>query len=95
MWENFDDLEVLQGDPIQKWKEIIFNASRGLAEAEIERFLELQALYEIALEEHGLEGKMRELYLRLEDDKDFREKLKHQKNNIAIESMAKILSENE
>ncbi|MDO7253584.1 DUF2018 family protein [Helicobacter cappadocius] len=95
MWEEFDNLEVLQGNPLEKWKDIIFNASRTLSSAELDRLLELQAIYEIILEEHSLDGKLREFYVKLDDDLDLQDRLKHQKSNIAIESMAKILSENE
>ncbi|PAF49748.1 hypothetical protein BKH41_00095 [Helicobacter sp. 12S02232-10] len=95
MWEKFDDLEMLEGSPIEKWKDIIFNASRNLSGIELERMLELQAIYEVAFEEFELENKLKELYMRLKEDVEFQEKVKHQKNNIAIESMAKILSENE
>lgn len=95
MWEEFDDLEVLQGNPLEKWKDIIFNASRTLSSAELERLLELQAIYEMMIEDHSLDGKLREFYVKLESDEELKEKLKHYKNNIAIESMAKILSENE
>ncbi|PAF43379.1 DUF2018 family protein [Helicobacter sp. 11S03491-1] len=95
MWEEFDELEVLEGDPIQKWKDVVFNASRKLSADELEKILEMQAIYEIIFEEHGLEGKLREFYIRLKEDTLLEQKLKHHKNNIAIESMAKILSENE
>ncbi|PAF41655.1 DUF2018 family protein [Helicobacter sp. 11S02596-1] len=95
MWEKFDGLEILEGSPIEKWKDIIFNASRNLAGIELERLLELQAIYEVAFEEFELENKLRELYMRLNEDTEFQEKVRQQKNNIAIESMAKILSENE
>ncbi|PAF47095.1 hypothetical protein BKH46_05115 [Helicobacter sp. 12S02634-8] len=95
MWENFDELEVLEGSPIEKWKDVIFNASRNLASMELERLLELQAFYEVAFEDFELEGRLRELHMKLREDTAFQEKVAHQKNNIAIESMAKILSENE
>ncbi|PAF50598.1 DUF2018 family protein [Helicobacter sp. 13S00477-4] len=95
MWEEFDNLEVLEGSPIEKWKDVIFNASRNLASMELERLLELQAIYELMFEEFQLEGKLKEMYMRIQEESDFQEKVKHHKNNIAIESMAKILSENE
>ncbi|PAF53339.1 hypothetical protein BKH42_06365 [Helicobacter sp. 13S00482-2] len=95
MWEEFDNLEVLQGNPLEKWKDIIFNASKTLSSLELDRLLELQAIYEIILEDHSLDGKLREFYVKLDDDLQLQERLKHQKINIAIESMAKILSENE
>ncbi|WP_304150413.1 DUF2018 family protein, partial [Helicobacter bilis] len=41
MWENpLDNMEVFEGSPVDKWKEVIFNASRTLASKEIERLLE-------------------------------------------------------
>lgn len=95
MWEEFDGLEVLQGSPVEKWKDVIFNASRTLASLELERLLELQAIYEIILEESELEGRLKEIFIGMQENEELYEKIKHQKNNIAIESTAKILSENE
>lgn len=95
MWEEFDGLEVLQGSPVEKWKDVIFNASRTLASLELERLLELQAIYEIVLEESELEGRLKEIFIGMQENEELYKKIKHQKNNIAIESTAKILSENE
>jgi len=87
MWEEFNQLEVLHGEPVEKWSEIICNASPTLVSKELERLLELLATYQIAFEKSG------------EDFRRFshanREEILAQQRNIAIESMAKILSENE
>lgn len=95
MWEEFDGLEVLQGSPVEKWKDVIFNASKTLTGLELERLLELQAIHEIILEELELESRVKEIFIGMQENEELYEKIKHQKNNIAIESMAKILSENE
>lgn len=96
MWENAsNEDELFEGTPLSKWKEVVFNASRALAEAEIERLLEELALYEIALEDSDININLRELYYKVHHDENFKQKLHDKKNSIAIESMSKILSENE
>lgn len=87
MWEDFNNLEVLQGDPIQKWSEIMLNASPTLVTQELERLLELLATFEVAFEESG--NDLRKFTY------THKEQIQAQMQNIAIESMAKILSENE
>ncbi|GAD19777.1 DUF2018 family protein [Helicobacter fennelliae] len=87
MWEDFNNLEVLQGDPIQKWSEIMLNASPTLVTQELERLLELLATFEVAFEESG--NDLRKF------THTHKEQIQAQMQNIAIESMAKILSENE
>lgn len=89
MWEewNDNDLEVLQGDPINKWGDIILNASPTLAKKELDRILEMLAVYELAFEESGADLRK---FLHTH-----KEAIQAQKRNIAIESSAKILSENE
>ena len=87
MWEDFNDLEVLQGDPISKWLDVIQNASPTLVRQELERLLELLATFELAFEQSGQDLRQ---FIHTHQDS-----IKSQKQNIAIESMAKILSENE
>lgn len=92
MWE---DLEVLQGDPIQKWQDIIFHANRNLAQKQLQFLLERLALCEIVLQEQGLEDKVLEKAKMLLFDQETQDNIKARKMDIAIESMANILSENE
>lgn len=87
MREDFSNLEVLQGNPIQKWIEVMQNASPTLVAQELERLLELLAAFELAFEEGGADLRK---FIHTHQDS-----IKIQKQNIAIESMAKILSENE
>ena len=94
MWENSDN-EIFEGRPLDKWKEIIFNASRTLASGELDRLLEKLALYELAFEEHEINVDMRELHHRASHDEGFKQRLQEYKTSLAIESMSKILSENE
>lgn len=96
MWENpIDNMEVFEGSPIEKWKEVIFNASRVLANKEIERLLEELALYEMAFEAEEKPTNLREFFYNVYHNEDFKQKFLEKKNSLAIESMAKILSENE
>ena len=43
---------ILEGLPQDKWVEIIFHASRGLASKELLKMLERQAAMEVLLEKH-------------------------------------------
>lgn len=96
MWENpLDNMEVFEGNPIDKWKEVIFNASRTLAHKEIERLLEELALYEMAFEAEEKPVNLREFFYNIHHDVEFKQQFLEKKNSLAIESMAKILSENE
>lgn len=71
--------ELFEGDPIQKWKEIIFHANPSVVANELERLLE-----ELAKAEITKEGE--EISL---------ENLKQIKQDLAIQSMGNILSQNE
>lgn len=96
MWENpLDSLDMFASSPVTKWKEVIFNASRGLAESEIERLLESLAMYEILLEESGGDINLRDFFQKSMIDENLKQKINERKNSLAIESMSKILSENE
>lgn len=94
MWENSDS-EIFEGEPVSKWKEIIFHASRTLATNELDRLLEELALYELAFDECDIEFDMRDFYHKTHHDDKFKKALQERKNSLAIESMSKILSENE
>lgn len=88
MWEELNNnLEVLEGDPVKKWCEIMLNASPTLAQKELEKLLEMLAIYELAYEENG--GDLRRFV------HNNKEKIEAKKRDIAIDSSAKILSENE
>lgn len=96
MWENpLDNMEIFEGSPIDKWKEIIFNANRSLAENELERLLEELALYEMAFEEQGTQINLRDLFYKAHHDETLKQRFNDIKKNLALESMSKILSENE
>lgn len=96
MWENpLDSMEMFAGSPVNKWKEIIFNSSRGLAENELERLLESLAMYEILLEEEDSSLNLRDFFQKSLSDETLKSKINERKNSLAIESMSKILSENE
>lgn len=71
--------ELFEGSPIQKWKEIIFNASASCVEDELERLLGELAVYE--LEREGEEVNAQSIY--------------QKKCDLAIVSMSEILSKNE
>lgn len=88
MWEELNNgLEVLEGDPVKKWCEIMLNASPTLATKELEKLLEMLATYELAYEESG--GDLRKFV------HSNKESIEAKKRDIALHSSAKILSENE
>lgn len=79
-----------EGTPLEKWKEVILNASPTLVGLELESLLERIAVYEALLEAQGidLESAFKQYYFNEEN----KEHLHSAKNNLAIDSMAKILS---
>ncbi|CRF41831.1 DUF2018 family protein [Helicobacter ailurogastricus] len=89
------DLEVLEGDPLEKWGEILLHASPKRSFEELERFLEWQALSMLFFEEAGLEDKFEALLEQLRFDPALQEKVHAKKVDLAIQSMAHILSGHE
>lgn len=85
---------ILEGLPQEKWIEIIFNASQGLSTQELTRLLERQAAMEILLEKRLGEMWEEELAY-LANSEESSEEIHHRTQNIAIESMGNILTQNE
>lgn len=86
--------ELFEGLPQDKWLDIIFNASPTLSRKELQRILEHCAALEILLEKRLGETWEEELKYLLEDEESS-EALHHHTQNLAIDSMGKILSNNE
>ncbi|MCH5322334.1 MAG: DUF2018 family protein [Helicobacter sp.] len=85
---------IFEGLPQDKWLEIIFNASRTLASQELLRILERQASLEVLLEKRL--GEMWEEELEyIQKSEESAEEIHTQMQNLAMESMGKILSLNE
>lgn len=87
--------EILQGSPIEKWQDIIFNANKSVVNDELKRLLECLALYQEFVNLEGLEDKFAQFVRLLACDEGLQSRIKSHKNNLAIESMASILSKNE
>ena len=87
--------EILEGSPIGKWQEIVFNANKSVVNDELERLLECLALYQEFVNLEGLEDKFAQFARLLGCDEELASQIKAHKNNLAIESMASILSKNE
>lgn len=88
--------DLLAGDPIEKWAEIMRHANEGSTKKELLRLLRLLAAYEIIVEEAqipDIDAKLKR-YTKTIDEEAIA-KIKNHKNNIAIESMAKVLREND
>lgn len=85
---------ILEGLPQEKWIEIIFHASQGLSARELTNMLERQAAMEILLEKRLGEMWEEELtYLMRSEESS--EEIHRRTQNIAIESMGNILTQNE
>lgn len=85
---------IFEGLPQEKWLDIIFNASRTLANKELLRILEKQAAMEVLLEKRL--GEMWEEELNyLQKSEESGDEIEHITRNIALESMGNILSQNE
>ncbi|MCI7485244.1 MAG: DUF2018 family protein [Helicobacter sp.] len=85
-----EDLELFGKSPIDKWKEVILNASPTLVGLELERLLDEICAVELFLESKSIDSQeLRSFICGLsKQDKD---KLSHLKQSLAIESMGKIL----
>lgn len=75
------------GTPVDKWKEIILNASPTLVGLELERLLERMAIAEMVLENQGIE--LDELSRDFLNEK--KAQVEERTMSLAIESMGKIL----
>ncbi|MDA3968025.1 MULTISPECIES: DUF2018 family protein [Helicobacter] len=85
---------IFEGLPQDKWLDIIFNASRTLSSKELHRILERLATLEILLEKRLGESWEEELNY-IVNSEESSEEIHRYTQNIAIDSMGKILSQNE
>ncbi len=85
---------ILEGLPQDKWVEIIFHASRGLASKELLKMLERQAAMEVLLEKRLGEMWEEELFY-LQSSEESSDEIHHKAQDLAIISMQEILSKNE
>ncbi len=92
---DYSELEIFEGNPLDKWNDIIFHASKKLSKKELERLLELLALLETFIEKEDLEEKFESFAKALRIDEELQQKIESRKTDIVIQSMANILSGNE
>lgn len=91
---QLDDLELFGKPPLEKWKEIMQNASPTLVGLELERLLEEVAILELFIESRGLDSNEVGLFSRGFDEEQ-KERLRAMKDSLAIESMGNILGNHE
>lgn len=88
------DLEMFGKTPLQKWHEIIRNASPTLVEMELERLLGVIGLYELYLESKGIQSvDVQKFSLSLDEEQ--KESVRELIDSLAIESMGNILGNHE
>ncbi|MFP6116351.1 DUF2018 family protein [Helicobacter pylori] len=92
---DYSELEIFEGNPLDKWNDIIFHASKKLSKKELGRLLELLALLETFIEKEYLEEKFESFAKALRMDEELQQKIESRKTDIVIQSMANILSGNE
>ncbi len=85
---------IFEGLPQDKWIDIIYNASRGLSTNELLRLLERAASMEVLLEKRLGEAWEEELEYLLKSEENS-EEIHHKMQDLAMESMGKILTQNE
>ncbi|MDD6056462.1 MAG: DUF2018 family protein [Helicobacter sp.] len=85
---------IFEGLPQDKWIDIIYNASRGLSTNELLRILERAACMEVLLEKRLGEAWEDELEYLLKSEENS-EEIHHKMQDLAMESMGKILTQNE
>ncbi|WP_104749523.1 DUF2018 family protein [Helicobacter cynogastricus] len=86
-----NSFEVFDGDPIEKWGDVLLHASQKLVRAELERLLELQAISALLLEEADLEEKLEEMSKLCKLDSGLQERVQTKKIDLVMTSMANIL----
>lgn len=82
-----------EGSPIEKWLQIIQNASPTLVALELENLLERFVVYEMLLEKNGID--VNKDFAKYRFSEDILARINEAKNALAIESMANILSNHE
>ena len=89
LFEDEDD--IFSGTPQSKFIDIIYNASKGLAEQELIRLMERQAALELMLEEsmEDVEAAVKRYAFENQDAVDTKTK------SLFIESVGNILTQNE
>ncbi len=92
---DYSELEIFEGNPLDKWNDIVFHASRKLSKKELERLLELLALLEAFIEKENIEEKFESFAKALRIDEALQQTVEGKKTDFAIQSMANILSGNE
>ncbi|MCL9822049.1 DUF2018 family protein [Helicobacter colisuis] len=85
---------IFEGLPQDKWVEIILNASHSSSSVELRRILEKLAAMEILLEKRLGETWEEELEYLLSSE-EVSEEIHTHTQNLAIESMGNILTQNE
>ncbi|PAU99743.1 DUF2018 family protein [Helicobacter sp. TUL] len=91
---ELDDLEMFGKSPLQKWHEIIRNASPTLVEMELERLLGVISLYELFLESKGVASvDVQKFSLSLDEEQ--KQEVRDLVDSLAIESMGNILGNHE
>lgn len=88
-------MDILEGDPVDRWKEIVFAANKGIVSKELQRLIEYLAVCEVVIEKENLEERLQKAFDDLQCDVELKELIRKNKNDIVIESMANILSQNE
>lgn len=88
------DLEMFGKSPLQKWHEIIHNASPTLVEMELERLLGVIGLYEMFLESKNIDNaEVQRFSLSLDEEQ--KQSVRELIDSLAIESMGNILGNHE
>ena len=88
------DLEMFGKSPLQKWHEIIRNASPTLVEMELERLLGMLSLYELFLESKGIDSAEVQRFA-LSLDEEQKQSVRELVDSLVIESMGNILGSHE
>ncbi|WP_345993845.1 DUF2018 family protein [Sulfurimonas sp. HSL-1716] len=93
MYNIFEDEDdIFMGSPKSKFMDIIFNANRGLVDAELERIIERMAVLELMLNADDAEALERDIaQFAFENLDDVQTKVK----SLYIESMGNVLTQNE
>ncbi len=93
MYNIFEDEDdIFMGSPRSKFHDVVFNASRGVVEGELERLIERQAVLEMMLGEEHVEALDKKIVMfKFENSAELESMIK----SLYVESMGNILTQAE
>lgn len=93
MYNIFEDEDdIFMGSPKSKFLDIVFNANRGVVDAELERIMEKMAVLELMFNVEDIEGLERKITQYAFENRD---EVDTKVKSLYLESMGNVLTQSE